>query len=125
MAKYKIQGDGVRDTELGWNIPNDIGNRHWVAYLAWVDAGNTADPEYTSEEITNNAWSDLRYERDKLLSATDFFMTYDYYNNEMTIQEQKDVTTYRASLRTLPTDTSDPTDVTWPEKPQIVIDNGI
>jgi hypothetical protein len=28
-------------------------------------------------------------------------------------------------LLTLPDDTSDPHDVTWPTKPQIVIDNGI
>jgi len=125
MAKYKIQGNGVKDTELGRSIPNDTDNRHWIEYQVWVDAGNTADPEYTPQEITDNAWSDLRSERDVLLSATDFFMSYDYYNNEMTSQEQTDVTTYRSSLRTLPADTSDPTDVTWPTKPQIVIDNGI
>ncbi len=26
MAKYKISGDGVRDTETGASIPNDTGN---------------------------------------------------------------------------------------------------
>jgi hypothetical protein len=43
----------------------------------------------------------------------------------MTSQEQTDVKAYREDLRDLPDDTSDPHNVTWPTKPQIVIDNGV
>jgi len=125
MAKYKISGDGVINTETGANIPNDDANRHWIEYLDWVDAGNTADPEYTQQELDDRAWASLRNERDRLLSATDFMMTQDYYTNEMSVQERTDVTTYRTELRDLPDDTTDPHNPTWPTKPQIVIDNGI
>ena len=125
MAKYKISGDGVINTETGANIPNDDANRHWIEYLDWVDAGNTADPEYTQQELDDRAWASLRNERDSLLSATDFMMTQDYYTNEMSVQERTDVTTYRTELRDLPDDTTDPHNPTWPTKPQIVIDNGI
>lgn len=124
MAKYKISGDGVFDTEENMYIPNDEGNRHWIMYQTWVDDGNTPDPEYTAQEITDNAWADLRLERDRLLLATDFMMSTDYYAN-MTAQEQSDATQYRQDLRDLPDDTVDPTSPTWPTKPQIVIDNGI
>ena len=70
-------------------------------------------------------WDSLRSDRDSLLSQTDFFMTMDYYNDKMTTQEQTDVKNYREALRDLPGNTTDPTNPTWPTKPQIVVDNGI
>ena len=79
----------------------------------------------TQQELDDRAWASLRNERDRLLSATDFMMTQDYYTNEMSVQERTDVTTYRTELRDLPDDTTDPHNPTWPTKPQIVIDNGI
>lgn len=122
-TKYKYAGDdSIQDKETGAFIPMDEDNRHYQEYLAW---DGTTDPEYTQTELDNQAWAELRTERDRLLSATDFMMVQDYYTNEMTGQEQTDVTTYRSDLRDLPADTSDPHDVTWPTKPQIVIDNGI
>lgn len=125
MAKYKIIGTGVKDTETEAFIPNDQGNRHWIEYEVWLSEGNTPDPEFTEEELENQAWDALRGERDYLLSRTDFMMSFDFYNDKMTGQEQIDVKAYRESLRDLPENTTDPTDVTWPTKPQIVIDNGI
>lgn len=125
MAKYKISGTGVKDTETGAFIPNDEGNRHWQQYLAWAaDGTNVADPEFTAQELEDQSWAALRQERDRLLNATDFMMTTDYYAS-MTTQEQTDVTSYRSDLRDLPGDTVDPDNPTWPTKPQIVIDNGI
>ena len=122
-SKYKHTGDGgVQDTERGCFIPNDERNRDWQEYLAW---DGTTDPQFTQQELEDQSWASLRQERDRLLSATDFFMSYDYYNNDMTGQEQTDVTTYRTELRDLPGDTADPDNPTWPTKPQIVIDNGI
>jgi hypothetical protein len=70
-------------------------------------------------------WDSLRSTRDTLLGATDFLMTVDYYNDKMTSQEQIDVKAYREALRDLPANTLDPANPTWPEKPQIVIDNDI
>ena len=122
MSKYKYSGDGVKDTETGAFIPNDPANRQWQEYLAW---DGTTDPEFTQEELDDNAWNELRRERDQLLKATDFMMAYDYYNNVMTTQEQTDVSTYRGELRDLPANTVDPHNPTWPTKPQIVIDNDI
>ena len=122
MARYKYSGSGVYDNDNGWFIPNDPGNRHWQEYLAY---DGTTDPEFTPQEIEDNAWAELRGERDRLLNATDFMMTQDFYTDKMTVQEQTDVKTYREALRDLPDNTPDPTSVTWPTKPQIVIDNGI
>ncbi len=121
-TNYKYSGDGVQRISDGAFIPDDEGNRDWNEYLAW---DGTTDPEFTQQELDDQAWANLRGERDILLSSTDFFMAYDYYNNDMTGQEQTDVTTYRTELRDLPGDTVDPYNPTWPTKPQIVIDNGI
>lgn len=121
-SKYKYTGDGgVLDVERGAFIPNDPANRDWQEYLLY---DGTTDPQYTPQEIEDNAWAELRSQRNMLLQQTDFMMVTDFYAS-MTAQEQTDVTTYRQALRDLPDNTSDPTDVTWPSKPQIVIDQGI
>ena len=56
--KYKLQENGVYDTETGQTIPNSTGNRHWRQYLEWVALGNTADPEFTTQEIYDKALAD-------------------------------------------------------------------
>jgi hypothetical protein len=124
MVKYKYSDNGVVDTETGSHIPNIPGNRDWQEYLIWA-MDSTTDQQFTQQELDDQAWVDLRTERDRLLSATDFMMTEDYYNSKMTSQEQTDVKTYRDDLRDLPADTSNPHNPTWPTKPQIVIDNDI
>ena len=129
MAKYKISGTGVDNTETGYWIPNDTSNVMWREYQTWTTvSGNVADPEFTEQEIEDNWWSDLRSERDRLLTATDFMMSYDYYNSVMSSQEQTDVSGYRSDLRDLPSNTpysGSGSDIDWPTKPQIVLDNGI
>ena len=125
MAKYKISGSGVIDTENNSHIPNDSRNYHWREYQDWVELGNTPDPEFTEQQILDNVWNDLRSERNSRLTATDFMMTYDFYTNILTSQQQTDVTTYRQTLRDLPENTIDPSDPTWPVKPQIILDYGI
>lgn len=121
MAKYKISGDGYFDTEENLSIPNDEGNRHYQMVQEWIGEGNTPDPEFTAQEITDNAWAELRGTRDVILKSIDFMVLQDVYAG-FTAQEQTDLTTYRQALRDLPANTVDPTDVTWPTKPQIVID---
>ena len=121
MAKYKVSGDGFLDTEKGMFIPNDEGNRHYQEMQAWIGEGNTVDPEFTAQEITDNAWASLRVTRDRLLVNTDFMVLQDVYSN-YTAQQQTDITTYRQALRDLPGNTADPASPTWPTKPQVVID---
>lgn len=44
MARYRLRSNGVKDTESGALIPNDLENRHWKEYQAWLAEGNTPDP---------------------------------------------------------------------------------
>lgn len=126
MAKYKLlDGDRVYDQENNLIIPADEQNRHYIEYLEWVADGNTPDPYQTAEEILEEQWMTLRSNRTTRLMQTDFMMTYDFYNDVLSEQEQTDLTTYRQSLRDLPDNTTDPSDVTWPTKPQIVLDYGL
>lgn len=124
MAKYKLMGDGVLDTENNEYLHERCAG--WQAYLTWTTiSGNVADPEFTEQEADDRDWADLRIERDLLLSKTDFMMTQDFYHNKMTAQQQADVVNYRESLRNLPANTTDPSSPLWPTKPQIVIDQGV
>lgn len=63
MAKYKLQGSGVMDTETGAFIPNAPGNRHWKEYQQWLIDGNTPDPEFTQQEIDDAALLDRQNQR--------------------------------------------------------------
>ena len=56
--KYKLQANGVLDTETNQSIPDSTDNRHWRMYLEWVALGNTADPEFTNTEIDDRALLD-------------------------------------------------------------------
>lgn len=58
--KYKIEVNGVEDTETGTIIPNDSNNEDWVAYEAWVAEGNTADPEFTTDETEVKRVTDIK-----------------------------------------------------------------
>lgn len=127
MAKYRLlSSGGVQDKETGAFIPNSGGNRHWREYQEWllVD-GNTPDPEFTEQEITDRAWNDLRSERTILLTKTDFMMSMDFYNNVLTSDQKIELSTYRQTLRDLPENTVDPASPSWPTKPQVVTDYGL
>lgn len=121
MAKYKIRGDGYFDTELGMFIPNDPQNRHYQMVQTWIGEGNTPDPEFTEQEITDNLWAEIRSVRDSLLKQTDFMVLSDVFSHYNTT-EQGEITTYRQGLRNVPENTSDPTNPAWPARPQVVID---
>lgn len=63
-----------------------------------------------AELVTENAWSDLRSKRSKLLAETDYLALADHtLSSEMT--------TYRQALRDLPANTTDPANPVWPTKP--------
>ena len=63
-----------------------------------------------AELVTENAWSNLRTKRTKLLTETDYLALVD-----STLST--DMRTYRQALRDLPANTSDPANPTWPVKP--------
>ena len=125
MAKYRLISNGVQDMETKAFIPDCGGNRHWQEYQEWLGLGNTPDPEFTTEQIEERAWNELRSERNSLLTKTDFMMSYDFYNTVLTSDERTQLSTYRQTLRDLPENTIDPSTPTWPSKPQIVLDYGI
>lgn len=60
MAKYKLTEIGVYDTELEKDIPDNVENRYWKAYLLWAES-NTADPIDTLSlsEIKSNAKKEI------------------------------------------------------------------
>lgn len=119
MAKYKLLPNGVIDTETGACIPNAPGNRDWQDYLEWVADGNTADPEFTPEEIEANDWASIRYDRNLELLESDIYCLQDRWAG-LSSREQTDLTNYRQALRDLPQAYATPGEVVWPTKPALV-----
>ena len=82
---------------------------------AYVDSGKAYSVKVestTSEEqttITNQQWSNIRLQRDKLLQATDWRAS-----SDSTLSDAWK--NYRQALRDVPTQ-SDPFNITWPEQP--------
>jgi len=66
------------------------------------------------ENKNNEAWKNIRKERNQLLKDSDYIMLKDY---PTTVSEQE-WTTYRQSLRDIPQTFSNPDDVTYPDKPE-------
>lgn len=62
------------------------------------------------EVATENAWSNLRAKRTKLLAESDWMA-----NSDVTMSDAW--RTYRQALRDLPSNTTDPANPTWPTKP--------
>jgi len=82
---------------------------------AYVDSGKAYSVKVestTSEEqttLTNQQWSNIRLQRDKLLQATDWRAS-----SDLTLSDAWK--NYRQALRDVPTQ-SDPFNITWPEEP--------
>lgn len=117
MKKYKLTSSGVYDNENNKCIPNAIGNIDWGEYLEWVANGNTPDPEYSSQELEDKLFEQMRQERNFKLSTTDYMMTVDYYNSVLTEEQRSQVTEYRSALRDLPENIIDINDINWPQEP--------
>jgi|TARA_R100000656_G_C3902185_1_gene119044 hypothetical protein len=63
-----------------------------------------------------NQFSDLRRQRNQLLSETDYLFGSDV--PLMSDEKTQEWRTYRQALRDLPANTADPTNITWPEEPE-------
>ena len=119
MAKYKIKiGFGESEfiqREDGATIPKDEANSDYQEYLAWVDGGNTPDPEDTMS--VEDEWINIREKRNELLTASDWTQGGD---TPLTSAKKTEGATYRTSLRSLPEDQKDKTtqaSITWPKEP--------
>lgn len=66
----------------------------------------------TQEEILENAWIDIRNERNSLLQASDWTQVSD------APVDKSAWATYRQALRDLPANTTNPLNPTWPVKPE-------
>lgn len=67
-----------------------------------------------AEISTEKAWSRLRYDRNQLLTATDWEIV---RHKELGTNIPTALKTYRQDLRDLPANTSDPANPSWPIKP--------
>ena len=66
-----------------------------------------------AELVTENAWADLRANRDQLLASTDWEIV---KHKELGTTIPTALKTYRQELRDLPANTSDPSNPIWPVK---------
>lgn len=111
MAKYKLQENGVLDTETGGNIPDSMDNRHWVEYQEWLTDDNTPDPA----DVYVADWdNEGRQERDAKLSTCDWTQLAD---SPLASAKKTEWATYRQSLRDLPATYTDYSTVVWPSEP--------
>jgi|TARA_R100000030_G_scaffold27824_1_gene20269 formylmethanofuran dehydrogenase subunit A len=73
--------------------------------------GSAYVPEaFVDNRTDDEKWSDIREKRNDLLAETDFYALSD-------VTMSTEMTTYRQSLRDLPSTQSDPDNITWPTKP--------
>lgn len=54
---YKINGNGIIRLTDNACIPKDEGNSDYRTYLAWLDVGNTPEPEFSETDIFTKAVS--------------------------------------------------------------------
>lgn len=72
MADYELCRVGVVRRVDGASIPNDVRNRDWRAYQAWLGEGNVPDPDPNIETTTPESSPDAvkrRLRDDPLLIA--------------------------------------------------------
>lgn len=106
-GSYTEQGYIIRASD-GASIPPDPANRDYRDAMAALAAGDTitawvADPA--------EAWTALRAERDRLLTASDYTQLPD------APVDAAAWAAYRQALRDLPEVTADPAAPVWPDAP--------
>ena len=74
------------------------------------EAAKDAEEAAWEAGATDRAWAALRRERNAKLAESDWMA-----NSDVTMSD--DWKSYRQSLRDLPANTADPSDVTWPTAP--------
>lgn len=96
---YRFTPAGVRRMSDHVFIPEDMGNKDWVAYLEWVADGGQTLPKSTVEEAANEErrWRDLELQgvawlrerhRDQTELGSDTTLTADQYSELLTYMQQ-------------------------------------
>ena len=65
MVSYKLTFFGTIKRNDGAFIPKDLGNNDYLAYLKWVEEGNTPEPAETREEAITRVAGRVKAERDR------------------------------------------------------------
>lgn len=93
----------------GMSIPKDGGNRHYSEFLELLAAGEAELVQPTvSEEVLA---SQIRIERDNLISATDYKAMPDY---PIDADKKASLLIYRQALRDITKQSTFPISVIWP-----------
>lgn len=95
---------------VGFGIEdNDLSKIIWYDGFSDIPSDEEIENEY-QRLLAEAPWVELRKERDRLISETDWWVLPD----RTPTQEQLD---YRQALRDLPANTDDPANPVWPIKP--------
>ena len=110
MTYQLTQGDAILRIVDGVFIPFDFFNADYVAYLDWLEEGNTPLPTPAVQPYT---WEQALAKRDKALHDSDWTMI-----PGCTV-DQHAWAVYRQVLRDIPQTFAgcDPLEIVWPEKP--------
>lgn len=98
-TEYRFTPAGVRRMSDRVFIPEDMGNKDWVAYLEWVADGGQTLPKSTTEEaaMEERRWRDLELQgvawlrerhRDQTELGSDTTLTADQYSELLTYMQQ-------------------------------------
>jgi hypothetical protein len=123
--KYIRSDNSLIDLEINHSVYG------WIPYtLDKNDTGSEFDCKALWDEVIAGSvtaytapsnsvlYANLRSTRDKLLLDSDWTQVGDLVSSgAMTSDKLTEWKTYRQSLRDLPANTSDPSNVTWPTKP--------
>lgn len=123
--KYVLSNNLAIDVEInhakyGWIPTTLIENDPYTKFNSkelWdeITAGSVTAYAAPSNSVL---YADLRSTRNKLLLDSDWTQVGDLVSSgAMTSDKLTEWKTYRQSLRDLPANTSDPSNVTWPTKP--------
>ena len=95
---YKLNENSVTRLADGASIPFADGNVDYEAYKQWLSEGNTPEPQYTEEELAQQAKDKAIAEAKQYLSDTDFYFTVDKYAT-LTPEKKLELETLRAEAR--------------------------
>lgn len=109
---YKLMRIGVRRLSDSIDIPNNLNNRDWCKYQAWLAEGNEPQPMDVIDP-----WISIRQERNLILQSCDWTQGTD---GRTRIGETKALEwdTYRQALCDLPQDFEKAEEVIWPKPPE-------
>ena len=123
--KYVNSDNSAIDLEInhetyGWVTTTLIENDPYTKFdseALWAEVTSGSVAAYTPP--TNSIlYEALRSERNRLLEQSDWTQVGDLVSSgSMTSTKLDEWKTYRQSLRDLPANTADPSNVTWPTKP--------